>query len=265
MKNATELSTYITNDSKTSKTTSNSIYTPIEQSSNSNNTNNTNKKELIESINNQIELPYKNSDVKEKMIPVNSDKLMNILDNEPPKYYFYKKIGNSYSYFGNRYGDPLIIIGPNWQLYIFLSSFISIIYYFSLISFWNTINYIPKLIGIIIYLIFILSYTYTVLINPGYPKHDIDSIKGEPRNQFDFCYDCKMWVNKEKNVEHCIVCDICVEENDHHCIWASKCIGKNNIYSFKIFVLFTFLALIYGMIMLIIAKISFLSKSEQKL
>ena len=263
MEKETELSSYFTNDSKIASK-NNSKYIPLEESSDINNLNNINKKEVIEPIITKIELPYKNPPIiKEKKIPVNSDKLINILDNEPPKYYFYKTLGNSYSFFGNKYGDPLIIIGPNWQLYVCLSSLMFGIYYFALINFWKVLDNIPKYIGIIIYLIFNVSYTYTFLINPGYPKHDMDSIKGEPREKFDYCYDCKMWVNTEKNTEHCIVCDICVEENDHHCIWVSKCVGKNNLSSFKVFVIFTFLSLLYGMIILIIAKISFLIKNSK--
>jgi len=259
MENATELSTCINNKSSN---ISNSKYIPIEQNSDSNKIY---KEELLNSIINNIEIPYKNPpEKKEKIIPVNSDKKRITLDNEPSKYYFYKKLGNSFSYFGNKYGDPLIIIGPNWQMYVCLSLLISSLYYFGYINCWYFIDYIYKLIGLSIYLIFILSYTYTFLINPGYPKNDIDSRKGEPRDKFEFCYVCRIWVNKDKNVEHCIVCDICIEENDHHCIWTSKCIGKNNIFSFKIFVIFTLISLIYGIIILLIAKIYIFQKNLNK-
>ena len=255
MENATELTTYINN---ISNNISNSKYIPIEQNSDSNQIY---KEESLDSYINNIGIPYKNPpEKKEKIIPVNSDKIKTILDNEPPKYYFYKKLGNSFSYLGNKYGDPLIIIGPNWQMYVCLSLLISSLYYFGYINCWYFIDYIYKLIGLSIYSIFILSYTYTFLINPGYPKNDINSRKGEPRENFEYCYDCKIWVNKNKKVEHCIVCDICIEENDHHCIWTSKCIGKNNFYSFKIFVISTFISLIYGIIILIIAKINIFQK-----
>ena len=30
------------------------------------------------------------------------------------KKYFYKKIGNCFTFFGDRKGDPLLILGPNW-------------------------------------------------------------------------------------------------------------------------------------------------------
>ena len=89
------------------------------------------------------------------------------------------------------------------------------------------------------------SYTYTFLINPGHPKHDLDARTGEPRTKFDFCERCKMWVSKEKKVEHCLDCDICVEGYDHHCPWTSKCIGKNNINSFYVFVISTLFIFAY--------------------
>lgn len=184
--------------------------------------------------------------------------------NEPSNYYFYKKLGNCFSFFGNKNGDPLFIIGPNWKLYIIFSLTMAGFYYFELIYFWNLVNFTPKMLGIIIFIIFYLSYTYTFLINPGYPKHDIDSRKGEPRNKFSYCNICKMWVNKEKNVSHCMICNICIEENDHHCVWTSKCIGDKNIHSFNIFVIFTCILIVYAMIISYLAHYSYLYLEENK-
>ena len=93
-----------------------------------------------------------------------------------------------------------------------------------------------KFLGLFIYFTFIFSYSYTAFINPGYPKHDINSINGEPRDKFFYCSICKMWVSKEKKTQHCYDCDICVEGHDHHCPWTGKCIGAKNLISFYIFV-----------------------------
>ena len=88
-----------------------------------------------------------------------------------------------------------------------------------------------------IYLTYFLSYTIIFLINPGFPKHDLDSRTGEPRSKFRFCGECKMWVNIEKKTNHCFDCNICVEGYDHHCPWTGKCIGKKNTNLFYVFVI----------------------------
>ena len=164
---------------------------------------------------------------------------------EEKKSYFFKKLGNTYSFFGDIYGDPKLIIGPHWPLYLFVTSFFSAGTYLIYSTFGPFINFYLKLIGIIIYLIFFISYTYTVTINPGFPKHNIDSITGEPRKKFYYCNVCKIWANLEKKTQHCPECNICVEGNDHHCPWTGKCIGKRNYKSFIIFVGSVFVLFVY--------------------
>ncbi len=159
--------------------------------------------------------------------------------------FFYLKIGHSYSFFGDRNGDPLIIIGPNYLVFIGLFSFITFIFISFFYSFWKYLNLFFKILGIINYLSFFLSYLYTDLINPGYPKHDLESKTGEPRDKFRWCGACKIWVSIEKKTNHCFDCGICIEGYDHHCPWTSKCIGRRNLYSFYIFVTTTFLMIFY--------------------
>ena len=95
-----------------------------------------------------------------------------------------------------------------------------------------------------------ISYTYTATINPGFPKHDIDSITGEPRKKFYYCNVCKIWANLEKKTMHCPECNICVEGNDHHCPWTGKCIGRRNHCSFIIFVSSVFVLFVYLIILI---------------
>jgi hypothetical protein len=181
-------------------------------------------------INNTI---LENSD---QSIPITIDQKQN---------YFYKKLGNSYSFFGDVYGNPKIIIGPHWPLYAFVT-FIFSLGFFSMIIFLG--KYLPlfiKIVGFIVYFIFLFSYSYTALINPGYPKHDIDSETGEPRKKFYYCPTCKMYVSREKKTLHCSDCDICVEGLDHHCPWTGKCIGRDNLTSFYIFVISIFGLIVY--------------------
>ena len=219
------------------------------------------KSQLIINFN-TLPPPYKNPPNKndKKTFSVDSKNIND--ESQSPKYYFFKRIGNSFSFFGNKFGDPLFIIGPNWHLYICFSFSISAIYCFIFFNFWNFITLIPKIVGVIIYLIFYLSYTYTFLINPGYPKHEVDTRRKEHKDNYGYCNSCNIWVNQENNTVHCDICDICIEGFDHHCVWTSKCIGKNNICSFYIFLIFTVFVLSYAMIILFFAKINFYNLKE---
>jgi hypothetical protein len=160
-----------------------------------------------------------------------------IIQNSKHSSYIFKKLGNTFSFFADKNGNPLFIIGPHWPMFLCTSTLISFVIYLFLRTFWKNLNNFFKISGILIYVIFFTSYTYTFLINPGYPKHDLQSETGEPRNKYRFCGECKMWVNIDKKVNHCFDCNICVEGYDHHCPWTSKCIGRRNLNSFYIFII----------------------------
>ena len=113
-------------------------------------------------------------------------------------YYFFMKLGKTYTLFGDQYGSPYIVIGPHWYMYLFCCSIITFIFYIFLKHFWNYMNVIFKIIGIIVFLIFFISYTYTFLVNPGIPRYDEDAILGKPREKFRFCQRCGIW-EKLKN------------------------------------------------------------------
>ena len=171
--------------------------------------------------------------------PVNSDQLLPI-SIEKQQNYLYKKLGNTYSFFGDIYGNPKIIIGPHWYLYVAVTSFFSFGFFIVIIFLGKYTSFFLKFTGFLVYFTFLFSYSYTALINPGYPKHDIDSVTGEPRKKFYFCSTCKMWVNREKKTLHCSDCNICIEGHDHHCPWTGKCIGEKNLTAFYIFVVSIF-------------------------
>ena len=167
--------------------------------------------------------------------PVNSDELSGPISIETSKKYVYKRIGNCYAFLGNKKGDPTFIIGPNWFKFIL---FLFTITFFFLHFFrvkWNNLGGFMKFLGITGFLLYLISHLFTELINPGYPKHNLDSKTGEPRSRYDFCNVCKMWVSKEKKTKHCEKCDICIEGCSRHYLWMSKCIGRNNKIGFYIF------------------------------
>lgn len=167
--------------------------------------------------------------------PLYSEDLSGPISIEAPKKYFFKKIGKCFSFLGNRNGDPLLIVGPGWKKYIFILLGVSILFFYLLKLKWKNLGGFIKFMGVILYLFYFISHSFTELINPGYPKHDLDSKTGEPRSRFDYCPVCKMWVSKEKKTKHCVQCEICVEGHYNHYLWTSKCIGKNNQMFYFIF------------------------------
>lgn len=224
------------NNSLSNVPTSNSYAESIPSSLVSNYTKvGTGEKPIISKDNIKIEIEdQKNNNP--KITSVSSEHISEPLITEKSKSFYYKKIGNSHAFLGNKYGDPIIIVGPHWPVYFIIVFFITI---FSAVVFRLFNQFISdsyKLIGRFLYSTFFTFYTFTTLINPGFPKNDLDALYGEPRSQFTFCESCEIWVKNNKKVKHCNFCDICIEGYDHHCIWVSKCVGEKNLYCFYAFI-----------------------------
>ena len=146
-------------------------------------------------------------------------------------------------------GEPLIIIGPDLEYFILvftLASFFSILVY-SL----KTSSSFTTMLFVLGYLSFSVCYILLMVLNPGIPiekKHyDIKDLN----NNYKQCKICNCIYYKEdfKNVNHCEICGICVEECEHHCNFATKCIGKNNKKIYKAWIIssisFAFIMFLY--------------------
>ena len=100
---------------------------------------------------------------------------------KPHRCHLYKFVGRSLFIFLDRYDNPLFIIGPHWPMFIFLSTTFSTIMYLIYKKLWNNLNFVMKIIGTMLYWTFFISYNYTSIINPGYPKNTIKRALGIPR------------------------------------------------------------------------------------
>ena len=131
-------------------------------------------------------------------------------------------------------GEPLLVIGPDALHFIIvftISSFLSIILY----SFKNT-YFIMKFLFLLAYLLYIISYTLLMIINPGMPTNKNNIDLEELKRNYKQCSICNCISSKNSDyiTFHCNKCNICVEEYSHHCYLASKCVGKKNKLIFKI-------------------------------
>ena len=119
-------------------------------------------------------------------------------------------------------GEPLIIIGPDLEYFILV---------FTLVSFFSILVYSLKtsssfttMLFVLGYLSFSVCYILLMVLNPGIPiekKHyDINDLN----TNYKQCKICNCIYYKEdfKNVSHCEICGICVEECEHHCNFATK-------------------------------------------
>lgn len=120
------------------------------------------------------------------------------------------------------------------------------------------------------FIVFITSYIYTVLVNPGIPKREyyiknfLD--KKIDKNYWQKCLKCNIMIPKHFQVHHCEDCKVCVMEEDHHCPWSGKCIGKYNLKSFYIFVnsLCVYLIMIFATFYSYMFYNSFLDRKKKK-
>ena len=194
--------------------------------------------------------PIQNSDlIKNEVNPDDNIIEDNQIDqpkiNQPKKCKLYMYVGRSLFIFLDRYNNPLFIIGPQWPMIIFVDSIILSLMLFLYIKFWKYLCFATRLFGSINFWTAFLSYTYTSIINPGYPKNTIGRNFGIPKNDYYFCDYCRFYLRKTSYGSHCDLCDICIEKYDHHCVWTGHCIGKNNKITFYIFVPSIFVLLFY--------------------
>ena len=198
--------------------------------------------EEIQKINQRNLKRYVN--LKENKLEFNIDK-QRIIPVVPEKRKLAKFKGRSLFLFLDKFGNPLLIIGPHWGMYVCFCGIISLLMILIYIYLWKNLGPIMKILGKIIFWTYFLSYSYTSLINPGYPKNTEERKNGLPRKNYYYCERCKFYIKKNTSTTHCYECDICIEKQDHHCPWTGHCIGKNNLWSFYIFIGASFLVIIY--------------------
>jgi len=179
-----------------------------------------------------------------------------------------RMLGNTYSFFFRK-GNPLVIIGPDYSYNYCMIGTFSFFYWLEFFTIFKN-NFKPIVyIESIVYFSFMISYLFTALINPGIPNRykyyskNFNNLSPKELKKYSICEKCNITVPKKYNIQHCYDCNICVMELDHHCPWTGKCIGKNNIYSFYIFIISLFLY-IFSTMLTFMLFIVFLDKENKK-
>ena len=85
-------------------------------------------------------------------------------------------------------------------------------------TFWSTLNYHIRNVGIFIYLLQSFSYFMTATINPGIPKQYFTDISNpvsfgsiENTQELKACAKCNIQITPNSYTYHCDQCRICIE------------------------------------------------------
>ena len=154
------------------------------------------------------------------------------------------RLGNSYGFCPDVNGDSNLLIGPHWYFFIIFFSLFSIFFYYFNKYFILSANililvYIERLF----YIMWAITYILTSIKNPGYPKTNLENIRGS--KQMFYCDKCELWYRPKSRTYHCKKCDICIEGHRFHCIFTGHCIGRKNKKEFYIFIMLTILFIFY--------------------
>ena len=153
------------------------------------------------------------------------------------------KLGKSFAFFFDKNDDPLIIIGPQWPYCLAMIIAITLIYIFIYFYYNKNSSTLVKIFDWFFYILWNLSYIYTSIKNPGYPKMCSETIKGT--KEMLYCEKCELWYKPTTSTIHCEICDICIEGFTHHCFWFGHCIGINNKKEFYFFLIISFIFPVY--------------------
>jgi len=108
--------------------------------------------------------------------------------------------------------------------------------------------------------LFLLAYSHikASFCDPGivplpYAKLDFSDIKKEKSkgkkkdNEWGVCSKCEAY--KPPRAHHCRICNRCIKKMDHHCPWINNCVGEQNQKFFILFLFYTAVASVYGLLL----------------
>ncbi|RUS77391.1 hypothetical protein EGW08_014837, partial [Elysia chlorotica] len=77
-------------------------------------------------------------------------------------------------------------------------------------------------------------------------SHGISQDGGLPQG-WKFCASCQLYGPPRSH--HCELCKACILKRDHHCFFSGSCVGYHNQRHFVIFLVYAFIASVYGVFM----------------
>ena len=178
----------------------------------------------------------------------NDSKLVTENPIKKKKFLNFKKIGKLIILYENEQGIKYVM-GPLFPLSFFINLLANI---FIIKVVYKNIPIIFRMLGSIINIAQIYFLIISSTMNPGLPLKEYSTLIYEEENKnaknYRQCKDCKLWINTDEKTIHCRKCKICIEGYDHHCDCMNTCIGKNNLKSFYILILVSFVLILYSIL-----------------
>jgi len=151
-------------------------------------------------------------------------------------------------------GSILVKLAPCILVTEFTGVFIiAIIRRITLVS--TTAAIITGVIYSLLLLLVASSFLGANLVHPGsvpndwVPSEQENSIQKKRNGEKRFCTKCNKY--KPLRAHHCKQCKRCILKMDHHCIWVNNCIGFRNHKFFILFIVYSSLAALYSLGLLI--------------
>ena len=209
--------------------------------------------------NNKLKDEEKNRNIKRNILKeknLNSSKKQKYKKNSHMK-------GKVYCFFFIN-NNPIFTLGPQYYYSLLIISFNNGIFFLLIKYIYEKINFFFEIASISILIIVNFTHLYTVFINPGIPKKswflsdkiinlimiDENIYREFNTNKYQICRKCNFLIDKSLRIIHCDICSVCCENYHHHCQWIGKCIGKNNLLSFKFFVISNIIYILLQIIVL---------------
>lgn len=67
-----------------------------------------------------------------------------------------------------------------------------------------------RVIGLLVYLLQIISYSYTFLVNPGLPDKSMSIEMNSEKTNLKICHRCGIVILPNMKINHCEDCNVCV-------------------------------------------------------
>ena len=168
---------------------------------------------------------------------------------EKKKFLNFKKIGKLIILYETEQGIKYVM-GPLFP-FSFLINLLANIFIIKVV--YKNIPIIFSMFGTLINIAQIYFLIISSARNPGLPLKEYNTLIYEEENKnaknYRQCKDCKLWINTDEKTIHCRKCQICIEGYDHHCDCMNICIGKNNLKSFYILILVSFVLILYSILL----------------
>ena len=181
-------------------------------------------------------------------------------------HYNKSRTGNMLIVLYNKENEPLIVLGPDWILNLFITIIIFLLVFIFFHHFQNAMSDSFHFYGTLLCFITLVAYIICFVKDPGivpkdlwienYFKNKSNSNNNEQTFSQKICRECKIIMKSNEQIEHCKKCNICVAGKKKHSILIGKCIGAKNKYyyfsyiffccSLGIYLLFSFVEILFN-------------------